>query len=423
MLSVWRTQVDPFSDRAAELLTNFATQAAIAVRNVGLVRELESRGAAAGAQGRAAGGAGGGRRGGELEPRPRRGAHHDRHPRGGAVGHRRRLDPGVRPELLEFRRAHRVRDDSRGPGGPARHQGRAPRHPGRSRGTGARPAAGGRPVGRCRGRPPAHVAGRRLARVVASRCSARTGSSAPWWCADARAGGVDAETCEFLQTFASQSALAIINARLYRRSSRDSAELDSRQPAQVGVPRQHVARAAHPAQRGHRLLRGAARADVRRPQRPPGRVPARHLARRASICSPCSTTSSTCPRSRPGRMDLDRTTVDLREMLEYVLSLVRERAQRHGLDGGGGGRRGRRAVEADELRFKQVVLNLLTNAVKFTPDGGQRHGACHQWRRRDRDHRHRHRHRVPEDDRGRIFESFQQGGTLARRTRRAPASA
>jgi len=28
------------------------------------------------------------------------------------------------------------------------------------------------------------------------------------------------------------------------------------------------------------------------------------------------------------------------------------------------------AIEADELRFKQVVVNLLTNAVKFTPAGG-----------------------------------------------------
>ena len=28
-------------------------------------------------------------------------------------------------------------------------------------------------------------------------------------------------------------------------------------------------------------------------------------------------------------------------------------------------------IEADELRFRQIVLNLLSNAVKFTPDGGR----------------------------------------------------
>jgi len=43
VLSVFRTQVDPFSDRATEVLTAFAAQAALAVRNVDLVRALESR--------------------------------------------------------------------------------------------------------------------------------------------------------------------------------------------------------------------------------------------------------------------------------------------------------------------------------------------------------------------------------------------
>jgi signal transduction histidine kinase len=43
VLIVWRTEVDPFSERAAELLTTFATQAAIAIRNVDLVHALQAR--------------------------------------------------------------------------------------------------------------------------------------------------------------------------------------------------------------------------------------------------------------------------------------------------------------------------------------------------------------------------------------------
>ena len=71
-------------------------------------------------------------------------------------------------------------------------------------------------------------------------------------------------------------------------------------------------------------------------------------------------------------MELEPTTFAVADALEYGLSLVRERAAaaRH--------RARARAspttwtmVEADELRFKQVVLNLLSNAVKFTPDGGR----------------------------------------------------
>ena len=45
VLTVWRTAVDPFDDRAVTLLTAFAAAAAIAVRNLDLVRTLESRSA------------------------------------------------------------------------------------------------------------------------------------------------------------------------------------------------------------------------------------------------------------------------------------------------------------------------------------------------------------------------------------------
>ena len=45
VLYVWRNKVEPFDGRAAEVLTTFAAQAAIAIRSVGLVRALEVRGA------------------------------------------------------------------------------------------------------------------------------------------------------------------------------------------------------------------------------------------------------------------------------------------------------------------------------------------------------------------------------------------
>src|SRR5476649_841700 len=43
VVSLWRSEVDPFSDRAIELVTTFAAQAAIAIRNVDLVHALQSR--------------------------------------------------------------------------------------------------------------------------------------------------------------------------------------------------------------------------------------------------------------------------------------------------------------------------------------------------------------------------------------------
>ena len=72
-----------------------------------------------------------------------------------------------------------------------------------------------------------------------------------------------------------------------------------------------------------------------------------------------------------GRMDLECTTFDMRAALDNALTLIRERAGRHGLklelecDPQIG------AWTADERKFKQIMLNLLSNAVKFTPAGGR----------------------------------------------------
>jgi signal transduction histidine kinase len=72
-----------------------------------------------------------------------------------------------------------------------------------------------------------------------------------------------------------------------------------------------------------------------------------------------------------GRMELELSEFDLPSALRNAMTLVRERAQNHGitLDLHVDGKMGE--IRADERKVKQIVLNLLSNAVKFTPDGGR----------------------------------------------------
>ncbi|HEV3007867.1 MAG TPA: ATP-binding protein, partial [Burkholderiales bacterium] len=72
-----------------------------------------------------------------------------------------------------------------------------------------------------------------------------------------------------------------------------------------------------------------------------------------------------------GRMELDISTFDLPTALANAMTLVRERAQRHGIALSLDVDQRLGAFQADERKFKQIVVNLLSNAVKFTPDGGR----------------------------------------------------
>jgi signal transduction histidine kinase len=72
-----------------------------------------------------------------------------------------------------------------------------------------------------------------------------------------------------------------------------------------------------------------------------------------------------------GRMDLEISTFDLPSALSNAMVLVRERAQRHGIELSLEVDKHLGSFQADERKFKQIVLNLLSNAVKFTPDGGR----------------------------------------------------
>ncbi|MEW6297150.1 MAG: ATP-binding protein [Thermodesulfobacteriota bacterium] len=72
-----------------------------------------------------------------------------------------------------------------------------------------------------------------------------------------------------------------------------------------------------------------------------------------------------------GRMELELGSFSLPEALENGLTMVRERASRHGITLSLDMDKAIGVIEADERKVKQVVFNLLSNAVKFTPDGGQ----------------------------------------------------
>ncbi|OGT84000.1 MAG: hypothetical protein A3H91_08675, partial [Gammaproteobacteria bacterium RIFCSPLOWO2_02_FULL_61_13] len=72
-----------------------------------------------------------------------------------------------------------------------------------------------------------------------------------------------------------------------------------------------------------------------------------------------------------GRMELDLATFSVTAALDNALTLIKERAGRHGVALEMQCDEALRDWTADERKFKQVMLNLLSNAVKFTPQGGK----------------------------------------------------
>jgi signal transduction histidine kinase len=111
-----------------------------------------------------------------------------------------------------------------------------------------------------------------------------------------------------------------------------------------------------------------------------------------------------------GKVELDVSCFDLPTTIEGTLTLVRERAMRHGLemDMTLGDRLGE--IEADERKVRQILLNLLSNSVKFTSDGGridinaERIGDTVAVSVRDTGVG------IEAEDQGKIFEEFQQVG-------------
>jgi signal transduction histidine kinase len=183
-------------------------------------------------------------------------------------------------------------------------------------------------------------------------------------------GEFSPEVIELLTTFATQSALAIQNARLFREIGQKSRELEaaSRHKSEFLANMSHELRTPLNAVIGFsEVLSERMFGELNEKQDEYLKdihASGQHLL---SLINDILDLS----KIEAGRMELEVTEFDLPMAIDNALTLVRERAARRGialhttLDE----RLGR--VQADERKVRQVLLNLLSNAIKFTPEGGR----------------------------------------------------
>jgi len=113
-------------------------------------------------------------------------------------------------------------------------------------------------------------------------------------------------------------------------------------------------------------------------------------------------------RVEAGQTELQLAPFSLRDALESGVVMVRERASEDGVQVELSADPDIDPVEGDERRIRQVVFNLLANAVKFTPEGGSIDVSAARVNGEVRVSVADTGPGVAPDDRERIFEEFQQ---------------
>ncbi len=71
-----------------------------------------------------------------------------------------------------------------------------------------------------------------------------------------------------------------------------------------------------------------------------------------------------------GKMELELSEFNLEELIDGSLVMFKEKAMKHNIKVKAEVEEGIGNIVADERKIKQVLFNLLSNAMKFTPDGG-----------------------------------------------------
>jgi signal transduction histidine kinase len=185
-----------------------------------------------------------------------------------------------------------------------------------------------------------------------------------------RPGEFPPETVELLRTFATQSALAIQNARLFREIEEKSRQLEvaSQHKSEFLANMSHELRTPLNAIIGFsEVLSERMFGDLNEKQEEYLKdiyASGQHLL---SLINDILDLS----KIEAGRMELELTDFHLPTALDSALTLVRERAGRRSiaLHLSVDERLGQ--IQADERKVRQVVLNLLSNAIKFTLEGGR----------------------------------------------------
>ena len=184
------------------------------------------------------------------------------------------------------------------------------------------------------------------------------------------AGEFPPRIVELLRTFATQSALAIQNARLF-------SELEDKR-RQLEEANQHksefLASVSHELRTPLNAIIGFSEVML---ERLFGEVNEKQEEYLQDILSSGRHLLSLIndildlAKIEAGRMELEAGDFDLPQAIDNTLVLIRERALRRGITVERTVDPALGEIRGDERKIKQVMLNLLSNAVKFTPEGGR----------------------------------------------------